>query len=65
MDTKKILDALISHPLLASLLVSCSGLLTVMHPLPWILSLLLVAVIVGVAMFYGQKLQLFNQNSNF
>lgn len=64
MDTKKILDALISHPLLASLLVSCTGLLTFMHPLPWFLSFLLIAVVIGVAMFYGQKLQLFNQNPN-
>jgi hypothetical protein len=64
MDTKKILDALISHPLLASLLVVCTGLLTFMHSLPWFLSFSLVAVLVAVAMFYGQKLQLFDQNTN-
>ncbi len=64
MDIKKILDALISHPLLTSLLVSCTGLLTFMHPLPWFLSFLLLAVVIAVAMFYGQKLQLFDQSSN-
>ncbi len=63
MDTKRILDALISHPLLTSLLVTCTGLLTFMHPLPWFLSFLLIAVVVAVAMFYGQKLQIFDQNS--
>ncbi|MEE9425737.1 MAG: hypothetical protein V3V18_12310 [Methylococcales bacterium] len=64
MDKKLILDAFVSHPLLASLLVVCTGLLTFMHSLPWFLSFLLVVVLVAVAMFYGQKLQLFNQNSN-
>ena len=64
MDIKKILDALISHPLLTSLLVTCVGLLTFMHQLPWFLSFVLIAVVITVAMFYGQKLQLFNQNSN-
>ncbi len=63
MDTKRILDALISHPLLTSLLVTCTGLLTFMHSLPWFLSFLLIAVVVAVAMFYGQKLQIFDQNS--
>jgi hypothetical protein len=63
MDKKQIIDALVSHPLLASLLVMCTGLLTFMHSLPWFLSFSLVAVLVAVAMFYGQKLQLLDQNS--
>lgn len=64
MDTKKILDTLISHPLLTSLLVASVALLTLMHNLPWLLSLSLVAIVIGVALFYGQKLQPFNNNSN-
>ncbi|HFD12230.1 MAG TPA: hypothetical protein ENJ32_07155 [Crenotrichaceae bacterium] len=64
MDTKKILDTLVSHPLLTSLLVSCVVLLTMMHPLPWFLSLVLISVVIVVALYYGQKLQLFDQNTN-
>ncbi len=64
MDTKMILDTLISHPLLTSLLVTCTALLTLMNSLPWFLSFLLIAVVICVALFYGQKLQLFDQNSN-
>ncbi len=64
MDTKKILDTLIGHPLLTSLMVTCAGLLTLMHPLPWFLSFVLIAVVIAVALFYGQKMSLFDQNSN-
>ncbi|MCH9699186.1 MAG: hypothetical protein K0U68_13880 [Gammaproteobacteria bacterium] len=64
-EVKRILDAFVSHPLLASLLVTCSALLIIMHSFPWFFSLILVLAIVCIAMFYGQKLQLFNQNNFF
>jgi len=60
-DTKRILDTLISHPLLTSLLVASVALLTLMHSLPWLFSLLLVSVVIAVALYFGQKLQLFNK----
>lgn len=57
---KKIIDCLLDQPLLASLFIVDLGIL-LLHKPPFIFSLLMMSFLVGMSMFYGQKLNLFKK----
>lgn len=55
---KKIISSLIEQPLLTSLFVTDLGILLFHRP-PFFFSLLMFSGLLGMAMYYGQKLSLF------
>lgn len=56
--TKKIIDALIEHPLLTSLFVSDLFIL-LLHKPPFFFSFIMLGLLVALSMFFGQKTALF------
>ncbi|PPD19914.1 MAG: hypothetical protein CTY22_04405 [Methylomonas sp.] len=57
---KKIIDCFIDHPLFTSLFVADFALL-VFHRPPFFFSMLMISALVGMSMYMGQKLELFNK----
>lgn len=55
---KKIISSLIEQPILTSLFVTDLGILLFHRP-PFLFSLLMFSGLLGMAMYYGQKLSLF------
>ncbi len=55
---KKIINALIDHPLLTSIFVVDLFIL-LLHKPPFIFSLLMLSALVAISMYLGQKLALF------
>lgn len=55
---KKIITAFISHPFLTSIFVADLAVLLVHKP-PFVFSVVMMAGLIGMSMFYGQKLSLF------
>jgi hypothetical protein len=58
---KKILNALIDHPVLTSLFVADFGILLFHRP-PFFFSLLMLGALMAMCLYFGQKLALFNDN---
>jgi len=56
---KKILNALLDHPILTSLFVADFGIL-MFKVLPFPFSLVMLGALVAMSMYFGQKLTLFN-----
>jgi hypothetical protein len=56
---KKIIDGLVFHPLLTSLLVVDFVMLLFLARLPFFFSLIMLGGLVALAMFFGQKMALF------
>jgi len=59
---KKITACLVDHPLLASIYISDLAIL-LLHKPPFAFSLVMMSVLVGISMYYGQKLNLFKEAS--
>jgi hypothetical protein len=59
MDKRQIIDGMVAHPFLTSLLVVDFVMLLFLIRLPIVFSLLLLATLVALALFFGQKLALF------
>jgi len=57
---KKIITGLIDQPLLTSLYVVDLAIL-LLHKPPFIFSLVMMAALIGMSMYYGQKLALFKK----
>ena len=55
---KKIISAFISHPFLTSIYVADLAVL-LLHKPPFAFSLVMMAALIGMSMYYGQKLALF------
>lgn len=55
---KKIISGLIEHPFLTSLYVADLVIL-LLHKPPFAFSLVMMAALIGMSMYYGQKLALF------
>lgn len=60
---KKIIDCLLDQPLLASLFITDLGILMLHNP-PFIFALLMFCFLIGMSMYFGQKLALFNMESS-
>jgi len=56
---KKIIDGLVAHPLLTSLLIVDFVMLLFLARLPIFFSLVMLSGLVALAMFFGQKMALF------
>lgn len=56
---KNILNSFVEHPFLASLFVSDLGILLFHRP-PFLFSLVMFGALLGMTMYLGQKLSLFN-----
>lgn len=57
---KKIITGLINHPFLTSLYVTDLAIL-LLHKPPFLYSLVMMAALIAMSMFYGQKLALFKE----
>lgn len=57
---KKMINGFIDHPLFTSLFVADFALL-VFHRPPFFFSMLMIGALVGMSMYMGQKLELFNK----
>jgi hypothetical protein len=55
---KKILNGLIDHPFLTSLFVADFSIL-LFHKPPFLFSLAMLGALIGICMYFGQKLALF------
>lgn len=55
---KKIIDALIDHPLLTSIFL-VDLIILLFHKPPFIFSLIMLSALVAISMYLGQKLALF------
>ncbi|MCX7085032.1 MAG: hypothetical protein NTY69_05780 [Methylococcales bacterium] len=55
---KNILNSLIDHPILTSIFVADFGILLFHRP-PFFFSLLMLGALMGMCMYFGQKLALF------
>jgi hypothetical protein len=64
MNYKKILDIFVNHPLLTSLMIATLALLIFMRTLPWFISFPLLAGLIAMSMFFGQKLEPFKLNKD-
>jgi hypothetical protein len=58
---KKIINVLIDQPFLTSLYVADLAIL-LLHKPPFIFSLVMMSALIGMSMYYGQKLALFKNN---
>ncbi|MCF6251240.1 MAG: hypothetical protein L3J75_08230 [Methylococcaceae bacterium] len=58
---KKIINVLIDQPFLTSLYVADLAIL-LLHKPPFIFSLVMMSALIGMSMYYGQKLALFKSN---
>ncbi len=52
---KKFMNVLIDHPFLTSIFVS-DLLVLLLHKPPFLFSLLMIAVLIAISVFYGQKM---------
>jgi len=59
---KKIITCLIDQPLLTSIYISDLAIL-LFHKPPFAFSLVMMTALVGISMYYGQKLNLFKEVS--
>lgn len=57
---KKIINGLIDQPFLTSIYVTDLAILLVHRP-PFIFSVVMMAALIGMSMYYGQKLTLFKK----
>jgi len=57
---KKIISALLDHPLLTSIYVIDLAIL-LLHKPPFIFSLVMMSGLIAMSMFFGQKLELFKK----
>ncbi len=57
---KKIINALIDQPFIASLFIADLAIL-LLHKPPFFFSLTMMTFLIGMSMYYGQKLALFKQ----
>ncbi len=55
---KKIINCLLDQPLLASLFIVDLAILLLHNP-PFLFSLLMISYLIGMSMYYGQKLAIF------
>jgi hypothetical protein len=58
---KKILSALLDHPILTSIFVADFGVLLFHRP-PFFFSLIMFGALIAMCMYFGQKLALFSDN---
>lgn len=62
MNKKEILNQFIDHPALTSLLVIDIAVLLFLRP-PVLASLVMIGILVGISMFFGEKLALFSNKT--
>lgn len=60
---KKFINALIDQPLLASIFIADLAVLS-LHKPPFLFSVVMLAGLVGMCLYYGQKLAIFQINSD-
>lgn len=58
---KKIISGLIDQPFLTSLYITNLAIL-LLHKPPFLFSLVMMGALIGMSMYYGQKLALFKSN---
>ncbi|MEN8260122.1 MAG: hypothetical protein ABFS02_05965 [Pseudomonadota bacterium] len=62
MKKKEILNHFIDHPALTSVLVVDLAILMFLRP-PALVSLIMLGILIGVSMFFGEKLALFSNKT--